>query len=226
MRVYWILPNREQRDDLSVSDGEKILPLRRILEPRLRPAGFSHGVPAELLERCAANAAEVLFAQRFPDWNGGQQLFSVTTPAGVDSAGRVVHLGLLFILEPHERPRYDLSCAGLPEEEQRHARALLRRLASVRRSDPWARSVHELGELASLRTAACNVELKRSAVPFRALYSLSPRGLSKKPTPWGTTRSTVLWLLLLAGGIWLCERACQHSPWPLLSSRAATWRSS
>jgi hypothetical protein len=98
MRSWWILPNRGQKDDILASDGERILPLRQILDPKLRPDGFSHGVPTELLEKCGPKAFEqILFAQRFPGWNGDKQLFSVSTPAGIDSSGRVVHLGLLFI---------------------------------------------------------------------------------------------------------------------------------
>ena len=50
MPAYWILPNRDQKDEIPASDGETILPLRQILDPKLRPAGFSHGVPTELLE--------------------------------------------------------------------------------------------------------------------------------------------------------------------------------
>lgn len=223
MHVYWLLPNRDQRDDLLASDGEKIVSLRQILEPRLRPAGFSHGVPAELLEKCGPKPAEVLFAQRFPDWNDGRQLFAVSTPAGVDTSGRVVHLGLLFILEPHERPRFDLPCAGLSEDDQSYARALLGRLASVRRGDLWAQSVRELSELSSPRGPATNVELERSVVPFHALYSVGPGGLAKKSTTWGKARarSTILLLILIAIGFWLSERACQHSPRPLVWSGAA-----
>src|ERR1022692_4975178 len=91
MRTYWILPNRGQKDDILASDGEKTIPFRLILDPKLRPKGFSHGVPAELLEKCGPEAfAEILFAQRFPAWAGDRQLFSVSTPAGLDSSGRVV----------------------------------------------------------------------------------------------------------------------------------------
>lgn len=67
MRAYWILPNRDQKDEVPASDGETIRPLREILDPKLRPEGFSHGVPTELLEKCGPQAfAQILFAQRFP----------------------------------------------------------------------------------------------------------------------------------------------------------------
>src|ERR1700730_2830625 len=49
MRIYWILPNRDQEDDFLASDGEKTIPFREVLDPKLRPDGFAHGVPAELL---------------------------------------------------------------------------------------------------------------------------------------------------------------------------------
>jgi hypothetical protein len=115
MRAWWILPNRDQRDDVLASDGKTTMPLRQVLDPRLRPEGFSHGVPAELIERCGPKALkEILFAQRFPNWNGNKLLFSISTPAGADSSGRVVHLGLVFILEPHEHPRFELLIRGRP----------------------------------------------------------------------------------------------------------------
>jgi hypothetical protein len=220
MQAYWILPNRQQGDDILASDGGKIVPLRRILEPQLRPDGFSHGVPAEILEKCAPpQLAQVLFAQRFPDWNGGKQLFSVTTPAGVDSSGRVVHLGVLFMLEPQEAPSFDLPCAGLSEQDQAYARALSRRLTSPQRGDSWAQSVRELSELPSRRGAATNVELERSVARFYSLYMLAPGGgLTRKPL-WARSRarSTLLLILLATLTIWLAERACQH---PL---RASAW---
>ena len=131
MRAYWILPNRGQKDDLLASDGEKIIPFRQILDPKLRPKGFSHGVPAELLEKSGPQAfAEILFAQRFPAWDGDRQLFSVSTPAGLDSSGRVVHLGLLFLLEPYERPQFELPYASLSKEDRPYAKGLIHRIAA------------------------------------------------------------------------------------------------
>src|ERR1019366_5585170 len=50
--------------------------------------------------------------------------------AGLDSSGRVVHLGLLFILEPHERPKFELPYASLCEEDKAYASALIRRMTS------------------------------------------------------------------------------------------------
>jgi len=218
MQAYWILPNREQRDDILASDGEKIFPLRQILEPTVRPQGFSHGVPTELLEKCGTKQlAQIAFAQRFPDWNGSKQLFLVISPAGADSSGRVVHLGLLLILEPHEAPSFDLTYVGLSEEDQSYARALSRRLAAPRRGDSWADSVRELSELPSRRGPATNVELQRSVVPFYSLYAAGPGGLTKKAPAWTKlgARSTILLILVAALGIWLSERSCQHSPQPL-----------
>lgn len=221
MQVYWILPNRQQSDDILASDGGKIVPLRRILEPSLRPEGFSHGVPAEILEKCGPQQlAQVLFAQRFPDWNGGKQLFSVTSPAGVDSSGRVVHLGVVFILEPYEAPSFDLPYAGLSEQDQSYARALTRRLTSPQRDDCWAQSVRELSELPSRRGAATNVELERSVARFYSLYTLGRGcGLTRKAPTWSRSRATSTFMLILLASvtIWLAERACQHSP------RAPAW---
>ena len=95
MQAYWILPNREQGDEILANDGKHAVPLRQILDPKFRPQGFSHGVPTELLEKCGPKGySEVLFAQRFLGWNGDKRIFSVLSTAGVDSSGRVVHIGL------------------------------------------------------------------------------------------------------------------------------------
>jgi len=227
VRSYWILPNRDQRDDLLACDGEKVVPLRQLIEPRLRPGGFSHGVPSELLEKCGPKQlARILFAQSFPNWRDHQRLFSVLTPAGVDSSGRVVHLGVVFILDPHERPSFDLSYAGLPEADQAYARALLRRLASPRRGDSWAHSVLELIELPAGRGPATNVELQRALVPFYSLYALGPSGLIKSNAPWRKlrSRSVIVLIVLAVLGVCLCERACHYAVRPSVSIGAITWR--
>jgi hypothetical protein len=181
MKAWWILPNRDQRDDILASDGHSIRPLKEILDPKLRPEGFSHGVPNELLQICGLEAvSQILFAQRFPHWDGNKQLFFVSAPAGVDSSGRVVHLGLLFILDPQERPRFDLPYAELSSEDQVYARALIQRMTSPEREDSWARSVRELAELPPTSGPATNVALHRSAVPFSSLYDAGPGGLTRK----------------------------------------------
>jgi hypothetical protein len=217
MRAYWILPNRAQKDDLLASDGEKIVPFRQILDPKLRPEGFSHGVPAELLEKCGPDAfAEILFAQRFPAWNGDKQLFSVSTPAGLDSSGRVVHLGLLFLLEPNERPEFELPYASLSKEDRPYAEALLHRMAPPGGGDPWAQSVRDLSELRSRRRPATNVALDRSVVPFDSLYVAGPGGLIKKTKNRRRARTiAILFMILFAlMGVWLSVRACEQSPRP------------
>jgi hypothetical protein len=228
MRAYWILPNRDQRDDILASDGETILPLRQILDPKLRPEGFSHGVPTELLEKCGPkDFAEILFAQRFPDWDGDKQLFSVSTTAGLDSSGRVVHLGLLFILEPRERPRFELPYAGLSEEDQAYASALIRRMTSSDRGDSWAQSVHDLSELKSGSRPATNVALDRSVVRFYSLYVVGPGGgLTKKALHWRNPRMTAIILLILCAvvGVWLSVRACEQSSRSAVQTGVVTWR--
>lgn len=227
VRAYWILPNRDQRDDILASDGEKVVPLRQLIEPRLRPEGFSPGVPSELLEKCGPKQlAQILFAQSFPDWRDHRRLLSILTPAGVDASGRVVHLGVVFILDPHERPSFDLSYAGLPEADQMYAHALLRRLASPRRGDSWAHSVLELIELPAERGPATNVELQRALVTFNSLYAVGPSGLIKSNAPWrkSRSRSVIVLIVLAALGVWLCERACHYTPRHSASTGAATWR--
>jgi hypothetical protein len=185
MHAYWILPNRDQRDDVLASDGRTTVPLRQILDPRTRPQGFSHGVPAELLEKCGAGAlTDILFAQKFPDGEGGKQLFSVFSTAGSDGSGRVVHLGLLFLLEPYERPQFELPYSSLSEPDQVFARTLIQRLRSQR--DVWARSVLELSELSPGYGPATNVALERSAVRFYGLYDAGPSGLTRKRAMWRT----------------------------------------
>jgi hypothetical protein len=205
MRAYWILPSREQNDDISASDGKTIVPLRQILDPKLRPEGFSHGVPTELLEKCGPKClADILFAQRFPDWNGDKQLFSVSTTAGLDFSGRVVHLGVLFILEPHERPRFELPYGALSEEDRAYASALIHRMTSSGWGDSWAQSIRALSELPSDSPPATNVALDRSVVRFHSLYVLVRGALTKKSvtrTKWRMAAIILLSLFVIAG-VW------------------------
>jgi len=220
-RAYWILPNRGQKDDILASDGKTTLPLRRILDPKLRPEGFSHGVPAELLEKCGPkDAGEILFAQKFPDWDGGKQLFSVSTTAGLDASGRVVHLGLLFLLEPNERPRFELPYAGLSEEDRSFASALIRRMASPGPGDSWVQSVRDLVELPPSRGPATNVELRRSTVPFYSLYALGPAGLVSKASSRSKSRVSALILLLFVASlsVWAFMRACERPSRPAVQT--------
>jgi hypothetical protein len=220
MQAYWILPNRGQKDDILASDGAKIVPLRQILDPKLRPAGFSHGVPAELLEKCDPKAfAEVLFAQRFSAGSGHKQLFSISTPAGLDFLRRVVHLGILFILEPGERPTFELPCASLSEEDQGYAAALIHRMTSLGRRDSWVQSVRDLSELPYRGRPATNVALDRSAVRFYSLYVLRPGGLIKKSSNRLRTwrREAIVLLVLFAVLIaWLSLHAMNGSVSPRL----------
>jgi hypothetical protein len=226
MRTYWILPNRDQKDDILANDGEKTIPFRQILDPKRRPEGFSHGVPAELLEKCGRKAfAEILFAQRFPAWNGDKQLFSVSTTAGLDSSGRVVHLGLLFLLEPNERPKFELRYAGLCKEDRPYAQDLLHRLASHGGGDPWAQSVRDLSELRTGRRPATNVALNRSVVPFDSLYVAGPGGLIKKTACRSLSRRTAIVFLILFAvvGVWLSVRACEQSSRRGVHAGVVTW---
>jgi hypothetical protein len=208
MRAYWILPNRDQQDEVRVSDGVTIRPLRQILDPRSRPDGFSHGVPTELLEKVGPGGlAEILFAQRFPAWNGGKELFSVLTTAGLDASGRVVHIGLLFVLEPHERPSFALPDSALPEQDRAYASALIDRLTSAARDDAWAQSVHDLAELPLGRGPATNVALDRSAIPFDSLYVLRPGGLIKQAAHRMKWTAVILLVVLAVVGLWLSVHA-------------------
>jgi hypothetical protein len=225
MRTYWILPNRGQKDDILASDGEKTIPLRQVLDPKVLPEGFSHGVPAELLEKCGPKAfAEILFAQRFPAWDGNKQLFSVSTTAGLDSSGRVVHLGLLFLLEAYERPEFELPYASLSKEDRPYAKGLIHRLTSPGGGDLWAQSVRDLSELRSGHRPATNVALDRSVVPFNSLYVAGPRGLTKKTFSRTKPRTTALFLLSLFAvvGVWLAVRACERSSRPAVHA-GMTW---
>ena len=231
MRAYWILPNRDQHDEILASDGETTRPLRQIIDPKVRPDGFSHGVPTELLEKCKPSRfAEILFAQRFPRWNGDQQLFTVSTVAGVDATGRVVHLGLLFVLGPDERPRFELSYAALPEPDRAHARTLIRRLTSPARGDAWVQSVRDLLELPADLGAATNVVLERSVVPFEARYVLRPGGSIVK-APHRMKWAALIALIIAVLVVWLSvhARQCSASPRGEVSRAAAltggmTWR--
>ena len=213
MPAYWILPNRDQKDELYASDGEKVLPLRQVLDPALLPPGFSNGVPTELLEKCGPRAfGDILFAQRFPDWDGEKQLFSVSATAGLDSTGRVVHLGLLFILAPYERPRFELPLGGLSEEDKPYASALLHRIKTPAPGDRWAGSVHELGELSFGNKPATNVALDRSTIRFHSLYTAGPGGLSTKLARWRPSSTMAIFLLFIFAimGVWLFAQAKHH----------------
>lgn len=227
MRAWWILPNRDQRDDILASDGKAVQPLRKILDPKFRPEGFSHAVPAELIEKCGPKAlGEILFAQSFPGRQGAKRLFCVSTPAGADASGRVVSLGLLFILEPHARPRFELPYAGLSGEDQMYAAGLNHRLNSSWTDDAWARSVCELAELQAARAPATNVALERSAVRFHALYEIGPDGLRRAS---GLRKKAgmialVGLILLAAAGLWLNEYAHARTPHSTLGSGGVTWR--
>jgi hypothetical protein len=227
MRAYWILPNRDQGDTVLASDGERIRPLRQILDPKLRPEGFSHGVPTELLEKWGAkDKAEILFAQRFTGWNGDKQILSVATPAGQDCSGRVVHLGLLYLLDRGERPTFELPYGALSKEDQAYASALLRRMTSSRRGDVWAQSVRDLNELPPNGPPATNVALDRSVVRFHSPYVLGPRGLIKKAIDWRKPRTTAIILLVLftVVGACLTVRACDQSSRPAIHMGVMTWR--
>jgi hypothetical protein len=226
MRAYWILPNRDQKDDILANDGEKTIPFRQILDPKRRPEGFSHGVPAELLEKCGPKAfAEILFAQWFPAWDGDKQLFSVSTTAGLDSSGRVVHLGLLFLLEPNERPEFELRYASLCKADRPYAKDLLHRLASRGSGDPWAQSVRDLSDLRSGRRPATNVALYRSVVSFDSIYVAGPGGLIKKTASRRKSRNAAIVFLILfaAVGVWLSERACEQSSRPPVHAGVVIW---
>ena len=236
MRAYWILPNRDQSDDILASDGETIVPLRQVLDPMLRPEGFSHGVPTEILEKCSSRSfVEVLFAQRFLGYDGNKQLFCVSTPAGLDSSGRVVHLGLVFILEPGERPGFELSCSSLSAEDKGYANALIRRMTSAGRGDIWARSVRDLLDLPPDTGPATNVALGRSVVDFYSHYVLGSRGLTKKPPSRLRSRmiAFIPFIILAVVGAWFSAHATKCHPPPghteRVSRRAVgtgvvTWR--
>ena len=227
MRAYWILPNRDQDDAILASDGETVWPLRQILDPKLRPEGVSHGVPTELLEKCGPKAlAEILFAQRFSGWDGDKQILTVSTAAGLDSSGRVVHLGLLFILEPHERPKFELPYSGLSKEDQAYARDLIHRMTSSGRGDSWVQSVRDLIELPSDSRPATNVALDRSVVRFYSPYLVRPGGSIKKAANWRKSRMTAIILLILLAvvGVCLSVRACEQSPRSAVHTGVVTWR--
>jgi len=194
-----MLPNREQRDEVPASDGRRAFPLREFLDPALRPAGFSHGVPAELLEKSGAGEPRILFAQRFPAWQGDLTLSSVSIPAGADASGRVVHLGLLFILSSGERPRFDVPCSGLPDEDRPHAAALLRRMTTDDGSDVWARSARELLDAPDPPGPATNVALERSVVRFSARYALGADGPRPRFDRLAGARTAGIGVLIVVG---------------------------
>lgn len=199
MRAYWILPNRKQGDEVLASDGSKTFPLREVLDPALRPEGFSHGVPTEILEKCDPKSfSKILFGQVFPKWNGDERLVSISTTAGLDASGRVVHIGLLFFLAATERPTFDVPCDGLPTEDTKHAVALLRRLSTGAEKDAWVQSVRDLIESPPELGPATNIELERSVARFASLYTLGRRGLRRKRAAIGSRAATIVILIVVA----------------------------
>jgi len=224
MQAWWILPNRDQRDDILASDGNIVLPLREVLDPRLRPEGFSHGVPAELIQQCGPKAVgEILFAQKFPHWDGSKQLFCISTPAGADSSGRLVHLGQLFILKPQERLRFDLPYGALSGEDQVYARALIQRMNSPEPHDSWVRSVRELADLPPGGGPMTNVALHRSAVRFDSLYEAGPAGLTRKSRFRRNMSLAAIALIILLAGAWLYQHGCRQTSRPTAASGGMIW---
>ena len=147
------------------------------------------------------------------------------TTAGLDSSGRVVHLGLLFLFEPNERPEFELRYASLCKEDWPYAKDLLHQLASPGGSDHWAQSVRDLSELRSGRRPATNIALDRSVVPFDSLYVASPGGLVKKTASRRKPRGTAIVFLILFAvvGVWLSVRACEQSSRPAVHAGEVTW---
>ena len=125
-----------------------------------------------------------------------------------------MHLGLLFLLEPNERPEFELPYASLSKEDRPYAEDLLHRMAPPGGGDPWAQSVRDLSELRSFRRPATNVALDRSVVPFDSLYVAGPGGLIKKTKNRRRARTiAILFMILFAlMGVWLSVRACEQSP--------------
>ena len=184
MRAYWILPNRDQSDDVLASDGETILPLRQILDPKLRPEGFSHGVPAELLEKCGPKAVEeILFAQRFPGVEWGQAAVLRIDPRRCRRLrDESFTLGFCSFSTRMSARDSNSPTRSLAEEDQTYASALIHRMTSPR--DSWAQSVRELSELPTASGPATNVALDRSVVRFDSLYDASPAGLTRTAAIW------------------------------------------
>jgi hypothetical protein len=138
----------------------------------------------------------------------------------------VVHLGLLFILEPGERPRFELPYAGLSDEDQAYARTLIRRMTSSGRGDAWVRSVRDLSELPFDGGPATNVALDRSVVRFHSLYVMGSGGSIKKAGSSRKSRTIPIIALILVAivGAWLSVRACEPSR-PAIHTGVVTWRS-
>jgi hypothetical protein len=190
--------------------GSSITPLREVLPPAQRPEGFSHGVPTEILEkRLKRDLSEIVFAQRFPNWEKERELIAIATPAGMDQSGRVVHLGLLLLLRKGEPASFVVSLEGLCEEDRRYASVLLQRLSVDEPGDEWARSVRELLQADPALGPATNVELARAATRFASLYRLGPRRLVRKERRRVAFDLLVLLMLVLAL-FYMRQQSCGH----------------
>jgi len=216
MRAWWILPNRDQRDEILASDGKTILPLRQIIDPKLRPEGFSHGVPTELLEKCGPKVfKEILFCATVSrlEWRQAD-LFRIDN-CGIDSSDEWFTSGSCSF--SNRMNARDSSCpyAGLPEEDRPYARALVHRLTSSGPGDVWAQMLRDLGELPSGSGPATNVALDRSVVRFNSLYVVGPGGSIRKAALRRLQMTAIVLLILFAviGG-WISVHACEHPRGP------------
>jgi hypothetical protein len=97
-------------------------------------------------------------------------------------------------------------------------------MASSRRDDIWAQSVHDLIEFRSDREPATNVALERSVVHFQALYAVG-RGGSLKKLHWRRPHVTAIALLIFLAVLSVClsVRACEQSSHPAIHVGVATW---
>ena len=221
MRAYWILPNRDQSDDILASDGETIGAAATDSRPEAAPGGvFARRTDGAAGEMRTSLRARFCLRNGSPTGMETSSCFRVSTPAGVDSSGRVVHLGLLFILEPHERPRFDLPYAGLPEEDQAYAQRSDSSNDVIRSAAISGRRAYAtLANCPPAARPATNVALERSVVRFHSLYIAGPGGLIRKAVHWRKWRGRDRCAdSLRSRGVWLRARL---QAWP--ADRRLEW---
>lgn len=180
MEAFWILPNRHQKQSLEVLSPEGIRNFREVISPAERPPGLALGIPAEVYNK-TQEVDKILLCQYFPEWRPHKNLLLISSPAGTDQNGRIVHLSLMMILSSGERPVFNIQTEGMSLEDKSYADNLLHRLKEPGDHDLWRESVLTLlKKLLQLSRNTINIDLKFSTIDFAALYELDQQGILKK----------------------------------------------
>jgi len=157
----WILPNRNQGDDILCFDGKRTFPLRD-----RRPRGFSHTIPNEVLQR---SQGLPLYSYRAAV-NSRDQCVFVCAKGPKDVTGRTSFIGILLVGEFISSKDFQLSVDGLAEEDRTAAETLNKRLTDT--TDPWVISALSVLDSQTSQTTITNVDLDRATFSHSAGFLL------------------------------------------------------